>query len=295
MRWQDWAWLILVACLFSSSFLFHKIAVLEYPAMTIAAGRVVVAIPVALGTIWYLGLRLPSTLVEWRPLAVMALLGVLIPFFSVAWGMRHIEAGLGGILMATVPILTVMLAPFLTKDEQFSFIRGSGALVGLGGVVLVIGPLALAGFGNYLMGALVVLIAPFGYALSGIFIRRYGTYHPLVLTTGQFMVGSLVLVPLALVQDQLWLRDVTWQGLGSLVAIGLVGTVIPTLLFFPLVRRVGATSSSPLALFIPVFTVLFGAILLHERLPWNTFAGMALILSGAYAVASGKNPFVRKK
>ena len=287
MRWQDWVWLVGIAAMFASSFIFHKLAIPEIPPFTIAAGRVVISIPVALVAMGVLGLRLPTQPAQWGQLGVLATTGVVVPFVAIAWGQQHIEAGLGGILMATIPLFTVGLAPWLTPDEGFSLPRGLGALGGLAGVVLVVGPLALAGVGGYLAGALVTLLAPLGYALTGIFVRRYGAIHPITLNGGQLLVGAVVLVPLAAWQDHPWGLSPSWPAMAGLVGIGMFGTVIPQLMFFPLVRRVGATNSSPLSLMITIFTVFYGAILLGELLPWNAFVGMALILGGAWFITGG--------
>ena len=193
--------------------------------------------------------------------------------------------------MATIPVITVVLAPWLTKDEGFSLSRSIGAIVGLGGVVLVMGPVALAGVGDYLLGALVTLAAPLGYALTGIFIRRFSGIHPLILNSGQLIVGSVILVPLAALTEQPWNLSISTPAALGVLAIAMFGTVIPQLMFFPLVRRVGATNSSPLSLFITVFTVVYGTVWLGESLPWLVLAGMVLILSGAYSIAGGRNPF----
>jgi drug/metabolite transporter (DMT)-like permease len=58
-------------------------------------------------------------------------------------------------------------------------------------------------------------------------------------------------------------------------------------LYFVVVRRIGATRSSLVPLFIPVVAVVLGTVVLGERLPLEAFIGLALILAGAFAVSSG--------
>ena len=75
---------------------------------------------------------------------------------------------------------------------------------------------------------------------------------------------------------------------GAVAAITMVAvfsTAIPMILFFVLVRRIGVTNVSLVPLFMPVAAVGLGAAALGELLPWQAFAGLALILVGALAVS----------
>ena len=70
--------------------------------------------------------------------------------------------------------------------------------------------------------------------------------------------------------------------------MAVVGTAVPLLITFWLIQRIGATNTSLLAFLMPVMAVCFGAVLLGEWLPWQAFAGLALILAGAAAVGGGR-------
>ena len=94
------------------------------------------------------GVRLPRTRQGWVALFWLGLLTAAIPFGTVAWGQQHIESGMAGILFGTMPVIAVVLAPLFLAEESFTRRRLIGALIGLAGIVLVIGPSVLGNAGN---------------------------------------------------------------------------------------------------------------------------------------------------
>ena len=186
-------------------------------------------------------------------------------------------------------MFSVILTPLLARDETLTAGRLLGAAVGLAGVVLVIGPGALAGFGDHLFGATVTLGAALSYALGGIYARRRKDISPAVMATGQLVGAAIILLPLSLAIDAPWTLAPSDAALGSLAAVAVASAALPTFALFWLIRRVGATNGSLLAFFMPVVAVALGTALLGEMLPWQAFAGLALILSGA-AFVSGRIP-----
>ncbi len=282
-----WALLALTAALFASAFFMNKIAVASLAPLTVAAGRVVVAAAIALAMLRLMGGRLPTPGRDWRPLVVIGLLTTAVPFTGIAWGQRYIDSGLAGIIYGTIPIFTVLFAHFLTADERFTARRGMGVAVGLGGVVLIFGPAALAGIGDSLLGSALTLMAATSHALGAIYVRRCRHLSPVVLTSGQLVCGALILVPLSLIFDVPWQLQPTGSALTAVVGVAVVGTAVPLLITFWLIQRIGATNTSLLAFLMPVMAVGLGAVLLGEWLPWQAFAGLALILVGAAAVGGG--------
>ncbi len=284
MNAGHWLVILLTATMFGSSFLFINVAVEAIPPMTLAAGRAALALPIAWGFLALAGGRLPPLGAGWRPLVVLGILTAVIPYSTIAWGQLHIESGLAGILFGTIPVISVALAPLIARDETYTASRIVGAAIGLLGVVLVIGPQVLAGFGDQLLGALVTLGAAFSYALGVIYARTRPDITPPVMVAGQLVVGSLVLVALSLAVDAPWGLAPSTEAVTAVAIVAVVSTAAPTLLLFWLIRRVGATNGSLMTFFMPVVAVALGAALLGEALPWQAFAGLGLILLGAAAV-----------
>jgi len=284
MTLRHWPVLLLTAALFGSSFLFINIAVKEIPPLSLAAGRALLAVPIGLLMLRAIGLRLPRLGRAWLPLIVLGIFTAAIPYAAIAWGQRHIESGLAGILFGTIPVFSVVLTPLLARDERFSSGRILGALIGFAGVVLVIGPKALGGLDGQLLGAGVTLGAALAYALGAIYARTKPDIHPAQMTAGQLVVASIVLSAGALAFDTPWQLEPSLAALGAVAWTAVLSTALPVILLFWLIRNVGATNASIATFFMPVVAVALGALLLGEQLPWQAFAGLGLILLGALAV-----------
>ncbi len=281
----EWLILLATATMLGSAFLFAKVAIDEVPPLTIAAVRAGLALPLVWGFMKLKNLRLPPPGATWGPLILIGLLAGAIPFATIALGQRYISSGLGGILFATIPVFSVILTPLITREERFSTPRLIGAGVGLLGVIIVIGPAALAGLNQHLFGAAVTLCAALAYALGTILARRQISTPPTVIAAAQLLVATLVLLPLSLIADQPWNLTPGIAALSSLAGLALFSTAIPMVLLFWLVRNAGAINASLVTLFIPLVAVGLGALILDERLPWQGLVGLAVILASAAFIA----------
>ena len=99
-----------------------------------------------------------------------------------------------------------------------------------------------------------------------------------------FLTATLVLLPLALIVEQPW--QVRGGGLlvVELIALAIVGTILPAALNYVLVQQVGATRASIAMFLMPLIAVLFGVVFLDERLGLHALIGMGLILIGSIVV-----------
>ena len=287
MNAKLWAVLLLTAGLFGSSFFFIKLTVDTIPPLSVAAGRTALAAVVVYLFMRLLGQRFPGFGRAWIAITVLGFLTAVVPYVAIAWGQQHIGSSLGGILFATIPIFSVLVAPVFLAEETFTAVRFLGALIGLAGVALIIGPEALAGIGTQLFGAAITLVAALSYATGNIYARRQVQLSPVVMAAGQFLTATLVLVPLSLLIDAPLTLNYTQTAVASLAAVAVLCTAIPSLLLFWLVRNAGATNASLLAFFMPIAAVLLGVGILGEVLSWLALAGFGLIFLGA-AIVTGK-------
>jgi drug/metabolite transporter (DMT)-like permease len=285
----DWSLLLAAALLLGSTFLFLNIAVAEISPLTAAAARTLIAAPLCWALMRAFGVHMPRTGQEWIALFWLGLLTAAIPFGTIAWGQQHIESGLAGILFGTMPIMSVVLAPLFLAEETFTRRRLAGALVGLAGVVLVIGPSVLANAGDQVLGIAITFLAPLSHTLGAIYARRHPHLAPPAMATGQMIFGAAILTPLAFLAEAPFSLTPSMGAIGAILVTGVACTAAAMSLYFVVVRRIGVTRSSLMPLFMPVVAVLLGAAVLGERLPVEAFFGLALILAGALAVV-GRAP-----
>ena len=206
MGGAEWAMLIALSALWGGSFFFNGVAVHGLPPLTIVVLRT------GLGAValWLFcratGVRMPADRHIWLAFFVMGLLNNVVPFSLIVWGQTHIASGLAAILNATTPVFTVLVAHVLTADEKLTWNRLAGVVLGLAGVVVMIGPAALAGLGVAILAQIAVLGGALSYAFAGIFGRRFRAMgiSPAVTALGQVTASTLMLAPIALFVDHPW-------------------------------------------------------------------------------------------
>jgi drug/metabolite transporter (DMT)-like permease len=292
----NWLSLVLLATMWGSTFIFHKAAVAAIPPLSIVAFRTLATAAILAGVL-AVGLAGERRAVPWRRLwRPMLLLGVVngaLPFFLIAWSQQHIEASLGGILNAAVPMFTVLFSHLLIPAERATLLKLTGVLVGFSGVVLVLGPGALAGLGQHLAGQFAMLGACVCYAMSSVVSRRLGPVPVVALAAGQLAVSGLIALPLALAVDRPWQLTPDWRQWGALAAITIYGTALPALIFYRLIQRTAALNVSLVSFLIPIVAVGLGVVVLGERVGASAGAGFLVILAGV-ALTQGRPPGLRR-
>jgi drug/metabolite transporter (DMT)-like permease len=157
-------------------------------------------LPVLLGAglllAWRRPLRLPRA--AWWRIAVMGLLGVPVYNLAFLHGLKTVPTGTASLIIALNPVFTAVLARLLLK-ERFGRRRAAGLALALAGVFVVIR------YGTdkpvdwpYLSSALVLSLAPLGWALYTVIGRRLPAAAGALDTTYALLfVGSLPLLVLA--------------------------------------------------------------------------------------------------
>lgn len=202
---NDWMLLLALVAMWGSSFMFNRIAVASLPPWTVVAGRIGIAALVLTAIVYALGRRLPPPGRAWLPFAVIALIGNAIPFYLITWGQQVVESALAGILMAVMPLATIVLAHFLIAGEHLTRQRAAGFALGFGGIVLLMGPAALAGIGGEavrIISQLAVLGGALCYALQSVLTRLIVKGDVMVAAAGTLLLASVAVIPVALWLDR---------------------------------------------------------------------------------------------
>lgn len=283
-----WAMLLVLSVLWGGSFLYVKVALAELPPVTIVALRVVIGGAFLVVILRLKGLALPRDPALWSGFGLLALLNTLVPFVLIAWGQREISAGLAAILNAATPLWTIMLAHFLTADERMNVRRSAGVLIGFAGVVVLVGPEALAGIGISVLSQLACVLATISYGFALIWARRFRGIDGSVVASGQFICAAPAAVVLACLVDQPWSLPMPGQAtIAAILALALFSTAIAYLVYFKLMQRSGAGNASLVTMLIPPSAMLLGSQFLDERPEPVGLAGFAMIAVGL-AIVDGR-------
>jgi drug/metabolite transporter (DMT)-like permease len=280
-----WFILILLGAIWGASYMFIKVGVAEIPPFSFVEGRLLIA-TLALGTVIFLrGEAIPRTRRAWLPLMAMGIFNGVIPYTMITWGETHITSGLAAILTAAMPLFTILLAHFWTRNERMTLLRLIGVLIGFAGVVVVFLPELRHGLQVEFWGQFAIIVAAASYAIATLVARNYlnGVSHVMA-STGQMASAALMMLPLALFFDAPWNLRPSLPAFVSLLTLALLGTSFAYVLYYWLIEHTGATRTSLVTYLIPVFGVFWGVMILSENVELASLIGLGLIIGGVLLV-----------
>ncbi len=273
--------LLALVVTWGSTFGLNKIALLSLPPIVVVSLRLTVSASVLLLVCWQQRRSLWLPFRHWRFFIVLAVIGDCMPFFLIGWGQVSIDSALAGILMAIIPLLTLLLSHFLFAAERITPYRLAGFCFGFLGIILLVGPEALRGLGGTALAAqLAVLGGAACYAVNVVITPYNRVTSVLVTSTATLLIASVIMLLLALVTHPVTSWTISTDAILSIIVLGIFGTALPTLIFFRLVASAGPTFYSLINYMIPLWAVIIGATFLQERPDWNAYAALVLILSG---------------
>jgi drug/metabolite transporter (DMT)-like permease len=289
MNRKDTLALLLLSAIWGSSYLFIAIGTESLGPITLVALRLSIGALALLTIIRLRGLALPVSRRTWASLAMMGLINNIIPFTLIAWaetpGAHQVSSGLAAVLVAAVPIFTVIFAHFALTDERFTAWKVMGVVLGFLGVIVLMSPRLNGGGEQGLIGALAVIAASMAYAIAVIFSRRaLSGVAPIVLGGVQMLWSAVFLIPVALLVERPMLSEVTLRAWFAVAWLGLLGSGAAYILYFGLIQRIGATRTTIVTYLAPIVAVILGVVFNGESIHWTLIAGMVLIIGGAAIV-----------
>jgi drug/metabolite transporter (DMT)-like permease len=279
----DWVLLGVLALIWGTAFLFTKVAVATIPPMTVAAGRLSIAALVLVSAALAAGQGVPRGRSRWSSFAAMAIVGNAAPFFLISWGQVVVDSAVAGVLMAAMPLVTIVLAHFFVESEPLRAVTLVGFTIGFAGILVLVGPSVLGRLGQNEAVALrqaAILLGAICYACNAIIARRLEPTPPLGVAAATMTLAAVVTLPIALVTERPWARNLSPGSLAAVAHLGLVATALAMTLFYRAIASAGATFLSLTNYLIPIVAVIAGVVILGEEPRWNLYAALALVLAG---------------
>lgn len=283
----NWIAILSLGLIWGGTFMVVSLALRGYGPFTVACARTTLGAIALLSLMIVLRRPLPTR----DALLATALIGPLntaIPFALLAWGQQYVPSAFAGISMAVLPLLILPLAHFFS-DEKMSLHKFYGVSLGFLGAVLLIGPSALEiGQGHHALGQLACLGATMCYAISSVMTRRCPPIDSITLAAFTLVFGAIWIIP-----AMLWIEGVPkisdFNSSLAILFLGFVPTAFAAYLRVSVVRTAGSVFMTNVNYQVPLWSVLFGTLILGETLPWRFFAALAIILCGL-VISQGKNP-----
>jgi drug/metabolite transporter (DMT)-like permease len=285
---------VLLAMIWGASFLFIKVGVRELHPLYVAFGRIAAGALVLLVVLAVTRDRLPRDPRLWAHLTVVAAVANVVPFSLFAFGEERISSVLAGIWNATTPLVALPVAVLVFRTERMTARRALGVALGFAGVLVLLGVWRGVG-GAQLTGQLMCLGAAACYGVSIPYQRRFVTHRSesgVALAATQLLLATAemaVLTPLFAGAPPAP-TSLSADVVGSVLALGALGTGLAYVLLFRVIRGAGATTASTVTYLIPLFATLIGVLVLGEHLTWYEPVGGLVVLVG---VAVSQNARLR--
>ena len=269
--------LLILAMMWGPSYMFIKICVDEMSPFSVAAGRCLIGATVLL----LVGRKLPKWGKTWGFLALNGLFACSLPFILFGFGEMRISSSLAGMINGITPIIAAVFSHLLIPTDRLTPRRILGVTIGIFGFcVLAIPPLFSQNLAMDVIGILIVGLAATSYAVGMILGKKYLAGVPsLACATGQLVISTLYLVPLALIFEP-GIPSISSKALFSLIGLGLMGTATAYALYFYVLERTSVTFLALSNYLLPIFSVVLGSIVLGERITWTAYVSGGLILLG---------------
>jgi drug/metabolite transporter (DMT)-like permease len=278
----------IAAILFGASVVAVRVAVQDIPPLTLAILRFGQGglLLLLLLLIWARDLLR----IGWHDVPYLVLLGaIFFTIFPVTFNtsLRLTEASRGALMLATMPLWSVLLARS-AKRERLSTRQMCGVLLTLAGVGVVLAErgLTFAGTGLSLAGDVLMLVTALCGAVYGVLAKRMLTrYKALTVTAYTMMFGTLLLMPLTFLEDpSSALARMRTDTVMLVLFLGIFGGAIGYFLWTFALTRLSPTQVAVYINLNPMIATLLGATLLAEKLTGIFVAGFAAVLAGVLLV-----------
>ena len=279
----NWFLLIILSAIWGGAFTLNKLALDSYTPEVIVAGRLISGSIFLVVLVYFMYKRFTISFSELNYYLFMSLVGIVIPFIAIINGQKNIDSAMAGILMATMPITTILLSHFFLVDEKMNQQKFIGFIISFFGVFILIYRDDLFinnAFSSTLESQLLVMLGSTLYSVAAIYGKKYKMTDPVSASTGTILFATFFMSIYLLFIDKSN-PDISELMLNTnILLLGILCTAIATIIYFQILQTSGASFLSIMNFLIPLWAILFGILILDDAFSWNYILGLAVILSG---------------
>jgi drug/metabolite transporter (DMT)-like permease len=225
----------------------------------------------------------------------LALLNPSLFFALQAFGLQHASSAIAGIVQATVPVFTMILAAVFLK-ERASTVQLLCTLLSVSGVILVFAVPGVGASSASFLGITLILLSALALAGYTTIARKLTqTLRPKDLTYMMILFGFIVFNLIALVKHGAagtigtYFMPLRKTGfIVDMAYLGVLSFLVTSFLSNFALSVLEASKVSVFAGLSTVVTIAGGVLLLHEQLGWYHWVGAIMIVSGVTGVNLAK-------
>ena len=248
----------------------------ELDAGQVGAMRYLIASAVMVPVWFWRGRPLPARS-DLLLVTLLGLFGFCFYNLGINFGEKTVDAGTGSLLISFQPILVIVIGVLLRR-EVVSLVAWIGILISMAGVIMT----AIGGSVGLTLnlGTILILGAALSSAIQTLINKALTRrYHALDVTTWAIWIGTFGLLPFAHDLPGAW-GHLSTNGLLHLIFLGVVPAALCYTLFAWVLTQVPIATAMSAVYAIPVFSLIFGWLMLGERPATMTLVGGAVTIIG---------------
>ncbi|MCK4861775.1 MAG: DMT family transporter [Rhodobacteraceae bacterium] len=278
--WLPYALVAFLVIVWGSAFGLTTVALEGFSPVETSFGRTALAAVVVAIVAIVSGQGIPNTLLEWRWLSLLGIVGLAAPVTLLSWAQVSIPGSVASIFISSVPLF-ILLATRVILREPVSRRKWTGFAIGFTGLVWLAGPAAISQVGaeGQALAQLSCILVAMGYASGGIVIKVMPSIPPFRATAGTMIAGAVFLLPFGYSAFETAL-GAPLVPLIALIALGILPSGIGQNIRYVVVKRKGPVFMSVVGFLIPVWAGFVGFFILDEPLTLHTVSAYSIILIG---------------
>ncbi len=281
MSTKNFIKLILLSAIWGSSFIFMRIVAPAIGPISTSFSRLFIA-----GIFFIVYFKLTTTETKLKDniiiIAMIALINTALPFTFYSIAALYIPAGISSIINSMAPMFGMLFTILLLKEKPS--LRGlMGIVMGIIGVALITGGGAITLSFNSFYGIFASLLGAMCYGLASVIIKKHAAHVPAMTLAGYSpLIASIYLIPLLPFQN----TDIkiNFTVALSVLTLALLCSALAYLIYYNLVAEIGPTKTLTVTFLMPIFSIIWGILILKETAHPMTLVGMIIVLLGTRLV-----------
>ena len=276
MELKDWILLTALAAIWGSAFMFIKISAVVFGPILLVTLRLLIA-----GLVFMPFLLRESKRQLFKPyfpsILIIAIVSNAIPFSMFAYASLSATSNMLGILNGTTAFLTTVIAYFWLKEFVTSK-QIIGLILGFIGVLILVNP---SNGSTTFIASMCAMIGSLCYAFNAVYLQKYHSNSDKIVLIGWSMLfGGLFMIPLASLNLPNAMPDI--NSILALLWLAVISTGLGYLAYVRLIDKIGAVKTATLTYLLPVFSIIWGAIFLQEKITLIILGGFIFVMMGMY-------------
>ncbi len=269
--------LILLAAIWGSSFIFMRASVESFGPIGLISVRIIVA---ALCMLVFLlkRKRFREFLNNWKILLIIGLLNSAIPFICLAYASLNLTGGTVSILNAMTPIFTAWITHIWFHDKMTK-LQSLGMLLSIFGLIFLAWDKVSFSLASWLP-ILAGVTATMSYGIATNLMKKHLSNVSIITATSGSLFFSAVFMSILLVFNMPDIQNIPSRHWLYGIILGALCTAVAYMIYFNLVKTIGTMKTASVTFLIPIFSFIWGYLLLGEKVTLRMWIATAIILCG---------------